>query len=433
MLKVVNNVRVTGPDGRVFKGPQALDLLFNSRQKIGPARFYLKPNNEPLSKALFSIYSRLSNLVDRAVVENLGGTIIKGKAGSGVIPDFITYDEEGEVDVSEGKAISTRVDASGQVTRAREIGVAGGKGINLRRTSRLLTGFSTDATGAARAVEEDVSFSKSFLSQLLALKNDNSGLKAFLNKSRSPAAIALRKNFELKSANIRVPIQVGNRRIVKSIGWSWKQISRNPKAKIKVTEGKKGEVFFQIYFTEAEVRKSLNNANARLDVELKKISSQLARDLAAEFAQFSPQVIQFLNSQMKGQFVIEYDKGSALLGRGSIVAKTKRKKAATRLKVISDIQLTALVQQETERRMPRGPKRGEPLSPTVLTYRTGQFVESIKVMQNIRSNIIKYYYAPNYRVHEKRGARAPRFLLQGSIRDVVKRVYGERFRIIRGF
>ena len=47
--------------------------------------------------------------------------------------------------------------------------------------------------------------------------------------------------------------------------------------------------------------------------------------------------------------------------------------------------------------------------------------------------MIKYYYAPNYRVHEKRGARAPRFLLQGSIREVVKRVYGERFRIIRGF
>ena len=168
-------------------------------------------------------------------------------------------------------------------------------------------------------------------------------------------------------------------------------------------------------------------------MELKKISSQLARDLAAEFAQFSPQVIRFLNNQMKGQFVIEYDKGSALLGKGSIVAKTKRKKAATRLKVISDIQLTALVQRETERRMPKGPERGPPLSPTVLTYRTGQFVESIKVIQNIRSNMIKYYYAPNYRVHEKRGARAPRFLLQGSIREVVKRVYGVRFRMIRGF
>ena len=113
--------------------------------------------------------------------------------------------------------------------------------------------------------------------------------------------------------------------------------------------------------------------------------------------------------------------------------KTKKRKSSERLKTISDLQLTSLVQRETERRMPKGPKRGEPLSPTVLTYRTGQFVDSIKVVQSIRQQLITYYYAPNYRVHEKRGARAPRFLLQASIRETVKQVYGTRFRIIRGF
>lgn len=115
------------------------------------------------------------------------------------------------------------------------------------------------------------------------------------------------------------------------------------------------------------------------------------------------------------------------------VRADRNAKRSDALKLMGDAQLTSLVQRETERRMPKGPDRGPPLSPTVLTYRSGQFVESIKVIQNFRQQLITYYYAPNYRVHEKRGARAPRFLLQGSIRDTVKAVYGTRFRIVRGF
>jgi len=433
MIESVTRFKVTGPDGKTFTGPNALDLLFKSRNAIGPARFYLKATNEPLSRALFGIYSRLSNIVDRVMVDNLGGTLIQGKSGSGVIPDNIVYDaESGQAVVSENKAISTTTDSSGQVTRAGQIGIAGGQGINLRSTTKLITGFDT-SEGSATPIEERVRFGDSFLQELVKLKNDSEGLKSFLNKSRSPAAIALRKNFALKAADIKVPIQVGGKRIIKSIGWNWQQISKNPKAKIKVTEGAEGQVYFQIYFTEAEVRNALNKANKSLDVELKKLSLAIAQDLAAEFSQFSPSVIKFLNSQFKGKFLIEYEKGSALLGKGSITAKTKKKKAETKVNYISDVQLSALVQKEVERRMPKGPIRGEPLSPTVLTYRTGQFAESVRVMKNIRQQLITYYYAPNYRVHEKRGARAPRFLLQGSIRDTVKQVYGTRFRIIRGF
>jgi len=95
--------------------------------------------------------------------------------------------------------------------------------------------------------------------------------------------------------------------------------------------------------------------------------------------------------------------------------------------------MSLLIQKETEKRMPKGPLRGPPLSPTVLTYRTGTFVNSIKVIQDYREKLIKYYYAPNYKIHERRGARAPRLLLQSSIRSVVQEVYAEKFRILRGF
>jgi hypothetical protein len=102
-------------------------------------------------------------------------------------------------------------------------------------------------------------------------------------------------------------------------------------------------------------------------------------------------------------------------------------------KFISNAQITALVQKEVEKRMPKGPLRGPPLSPTVLTYRTGTFVNSIELIQDFRENLIKYYYAPNYKIHERKGARAPRFLLQASIRATVQKLYSEKFRIIRGF
>ena len=115
------------------------------------------------------------------------------------------------------------------------------------------------------------------------------------------------------------------------------------------------------------------------------------------------------------------------------VTTAKQQKKATTLSVISDAQLTALVQREVEKRMPKGPLRGPPLNPIVLTYRTGKFVESIKVIQDFRQSLMTYYYAPNYRVHEKRGARAPRLLLQSSIRETVKSVYSQKFRILRGF
>jgi len=116
-----------------------------------------------------------------------------------------------------------------------------------------------------------------------------------------------------------------------------------------------------------------------------------------------------------------------------VKVSTAKKTDSSTLSVISDAQLTALVQKEVEKRMPKGPLRGPPLSPTILTYRTGRFVESIKVIQDFRQSLMTYYYAPNYKIHERKGARAPRILLQGSIRSVVQKVYSEKFRILRGF
>lgn len=144
-------------------------------------------------------------------------------------------------------------------------------------------------------------------------------------------------------------------------------------------------------------------------------------------------------AKTNNQFTISIPTGGSIPITTNKVIKTTKKPPVpsptkeSSQKVISDAQISALVQKEVEKRMPKGPLRGPPLSPTVLTYRTGTFVDSIKIIQDLRQNLLTYYYAPNYKIHERKGARAPRLLIQPSIRSVVQEVYGEKFRIIRGF
>lgn len=144
-------------------------------------------------------------------------------------------------------------------------------------------------------------------------------------------------------------------------------------------------------------------------------------------------------AKTNNEFTISIPTGGSIPMSSNKVRKGTRKSTPTiskeqePQKVISDAQITALVQKDVEKRMPKGPLRGPPLSPTVLTYRTGMFVDSIKVIQDLRQNIMTYYYAPNYKIHERRGARAPRLLIQPSIRSVVQDIYSEKFRILRGF
>jgi len=151
--------------------------------------------------------------------------------------------------------------------------------------------------------------------------------------------------------------------------------------------------------------------------------------------------LQFKETSLKttaktnNQFTISIPTGGSIPVSSNKVKRERVSLTSTESpqKVISDSQLTTLIQKEVEKRMPKGPLRGPPLSPTVLTYRTGAFVDSIKVIQDLRQKIMTYYYAPNYKIHERKGARAPRFLLQSSIRSVVQQVYSEKFRILRGF
>ena len=394
-----------------------LDALIKIRKAIGPARFYTMVDGKktPLSSALFGIYTRLSNILDQTIADNLGGKLVKNTKGRGVVADVIT--DSGFV---EAKAISTTTDQEGKVTRSRGIGIAGGKGLKLQAGRKALQ------TGVSR--KETVQFTDDFIGQLVAAKDNQKKLKDIMN-GKSRAAIALRKNFMLKSGDIRVPIEVGNKKVLKAIRFTWNDVRKNKFAKIKITVDKKGDVFFNIFFTQSVVRDALNKANKAQEIELKKVSEQVAKALAEEFANFSPKVLAFLEKNTLVQ-TIEVDKGSALIGKGTI--KRKKSKSSGSQQFISSAQLTSMLFKKLGEKMPRGPRRGPPLSPVVLTERTGRFRRSARVVPNYRRNLMNYFYDPLYGVHRDTD-RNPDELIEKSIREIVVQLFSRQFNIVRGF
>ena len=394
-----------------------LDALIKVRKAIGPARFYTMVDGKktPLSSALFGIYTRLSNILDQTIADNLGGKLVKNTKGRGVVADVIT--DSGFV---EAKAISTTTDQEGKVTRSRGIAIAGGKGLKLQAGRKALQ------TGVSR--KETVQFTDDFIGQLVAAKDNQIELKKIMS-GQSRAAIALRKNFMLKSGDIRVPIEVGRKKVLKAIRFTWNDVRKNKFAKIKITVDKNGDVFFNIYFTPSVVRDALNKASKAQEIELKKVSEQVAKALAEEFANFSPKVLAFLEKNTLVQ-TIEVDKGSALIGKGTI--KRKKSKSSASQQFISSAQLTSLLFKKLGEKMPRGPRRGPTHSPVVLTERTGRFSRSARVVPNYRRNLMNYFYDPLYGVHRDTD-RNPDELIEKSIREIVVQLFSRQFNIVRGF
>lgn len=114
-----------------------------------------------------------------------------------------------------------------------------------------------------------------------------------------------------------------------------------------------------------------------------------------------------------------------------IGAKASRRKADTKQAVLSEVQLSELVRQAMEQRMPKGVPGGPPdPTPGILTYRTGRFVESTTILNiNTRKRVINYTYDPIYRVHEN--TYRPNDLVASTIREVAQQYFGQRYALFR--
>ena len=81
--------------------------------------------------------------------------------------------------------------------------------------------------------------------------------------------------------------------------------------------------------------------------------------------------------------------------------------------------------------MPKGPRRGPPLSANVLTERTGRFRTSVRTIPNYRNNLIRFFYDPIYNsfIDTKRD---PDVFIAATIREIVATQFSRQFRRVRG-
>jgi hypothetical protein len=417
------------------KGSDSLTKALKAAQRL----YSLGSQKSKYTTEIKSIVGRLNPVLEQAVVDALGGTRIVAKTGLGFQPDFFVKLPDDSLEVREQKLVAVK-EEDGKLIRTRAVGLAGGSGVQITKgTQSFLQGLKLDQEG--NVVEEIATVNTTRLFNSLLKTNSSEDIKKILN-GKGKAAIVLRQNLLLKAKNIDIPVTYQGQLQNRTIQFSWSDIMKNPNIKISVDSDRDSVLRIQLYFSGGLITKALNDTNKvlirNIDDTLSKKYLQIIEEIftlpnSANTREFKA----WLKSQ-NYEFGISYIPGSAIISRGLVSGKlnktpTKKRVVSETQAVISDSQFTALVQKEVEKRMPKGPLRGPPLSPIVLTYRTGAFVDSVKVIQDFRNNIMKYYYAPNYRVHEKRGARAPRLLLQSSIRETVKSVYSQKFRILRGF
>lgn len=107
------------------------------------------------------------------------------------------------------------------------------------------------------------------------------------------------------------------------------------------------------------------------------------------------------------------------------------KPVSAKQQLISEVQLTALVQKAMLQRMPQGSPGGPPApTPGILTNRTGTFVRSTQItLINKRNKEIKFKYDPIYKIHES--TYKPTELISQSIREVAQQAFGKRFYVYR--
>ena len=425
MRTYVYNKITTREGNKVYSG---LEDMMVKRSRLQGLAFSL-PGGSTLKSELNSITKKMSDIVDAEVAAAIGGTVIPGRAGRGVVPDNLMYTVEQGFSVSETKAIKTTQDAAGKVTKAQRIKTAGGSGVNLSNTKELFTGVDLE-TG--ELISTDVSKGMpDLVEQLLAAKNNQTQLKNILS-SRSKTATALRRNFVMKSGDIRIPISLaGGGKSVSKISFKWPQIKKNKAAKIVVKEktNEKGvtSVLFNIEFSEAYVREAINKANKKVQMPLKNQTESFVKAMAKANIVFSQKAIDALN-KADSKITFEVDKGSARIASGTITRKVaqSKKSQSPQQAFLSGVALSALVRARLQQTMATA---GEAFPP-MLKNRTGRYIESIQVFPNYRKNMIMYTLNPVYRSLEKYG-----YIPDGqaivAIRQVTQALYARQFNILR--
>ena len=403
-----------------------------------------------LASPLSKLGQKFFSMTETAITKSLGGGVgRKIKEGSGgFFPDVFYVDEQGELQLEEIKQIIARgeVTPTGQlgITRASEVGLAGGSGVTIREGKRSVVSGYKLKDGEAVPETEEID-TTSFYQYLISIKDLRGQAKqqAVIDRLRNPGsdkgALFYRRSLEAKASVINIPVIVGNKIFKRQIKFNFEQLAAaalsNPKAGAFEVGVKKGVLKFNYKFKESAIVELLGGVAAAqletIDVNMDRILQELL-DFTGGIIASEPGIRDFLKA-LDLQVALEYLQGSAIIFGGTITAKTKKDNTTSspQQRFISTAQLTALVQRRLSQIMPKGPRRGPPLSANVLTERTGRFRTSVRTIPNYRNNLIRFFYDPIYKsfIDTKRD---PDVFIAATIREIVATQFSRQFRIVRG-
>mgnify|MGYP001223714773 FL=1 len=197
---------------------------------------------------------------------------------------------------------------------------------------------------------------------------------------------------------------------------------------------------FDGYFTASVIKKGLNaidreqqrSLSSTRPGELGQVILELIEMLTALPSDPSNQL--FLDFVQDFSFANEFSflrtNSAKIVGGRMNIKRGKAKRGGQAF--MSGADISAMIQQRLGKKMPKGPRRGPPLSPNILTERTGEFRRSVRVIPNYRKSLIRFFYNPLYGVHVGTD-RDPDVFVPQTIREVMLGLYKRKFRVVRGF
>lgn len=211
------------------------------------------------------------------------------------------------------------------------------------------------------------------------------------------------------------------------------------------------------YRIEAKPTKALSDSFKKRDITDKIINAQTKAFSTGLDIYLRKRVEQYASTQVKGKkneekiselmgFAIALAKEFKEGGQTPLITTTKvvapnlnildgelRVKNQTRQKAqkfISGAQISALVRRRLGQKMPKGPRRGPPLSENILTERTGRFRSSVQVIPDYRRSIMNFFYDPIYKTFIGT-SRDPDKFVGDTVREVVQQLYSRNFLVTR--
>lgn len=387
---------------------------------------------------LLGAAGKLNIQVEKVLIGIYGGGKISTTSG-GFNPDFFLEEPQ------EIKAVGVKEDEEGRLAVSKKVSLGGGSGIELQRRGRqdLITGFTQGPQGDVITQKEEFAVTR-FVNSLIRNAKDSKAIYKTLS-GKGKAAGAVRKSMTAKANVINIPVvlKLGGEIVTQNrqLRFNWRDIGKCvQKGTFKFTvqdNPKQDFIKFNGYFTQSVINQGLNAVDKLQQRSL--TSGELGKKILEIVGAFSVGITQEAADEIQ-QFaqgfgisnIFEYE---AFNSAKIIGGKMKKQKTTTREKTqkfISTAQLSALVQKRMGQVMPKGPRRGPPLSPNILTERSGDFRRSVQVIPNYRKNMMSYFYEPKYGVHRDTD-RNPDLLLQKSIREVVTALFSRQFAIVRGF